>query len=100
MPPQIWTGYFAAAALGLLLVTQPVVGRNLGQWEAADPALRAWYEGLMQPDVPRASCCGEADAYFADEVHVRDGKTFVVITDTRPDAPRSGDVPSPDVARP
>ena len=41
----------------------------------------------MQPDNPVASCCGEADAYWADEVHVRDGKTFAVITDDRDDAP-------------
>jgi hypothetical protein len=38
--------------------------RDLGQWGAVDPALRNWYEALMQPDVPTASCCGEADAYF------------------------------------
>jgi len=53
------------------------------------PELNWWYESLMQPDVPNASCCGIADAYFADEVHVRDGKTFAVITDDRPDAERN-----------
>jgi hypothetical protein len=47
-----------------------------------------WYHELMQPDVPNASCCGEADAYFADEFHVRNGKTYATITDDRPDAPR------------
>jgi hypothetical protein len=62
--------------------------RDLGQWGATDPALRQWYEQLMQPDVPISSCCGEADAYWADEIHVRDGKTFAVITDDRPDEPR------------
>jgi len=71
----------------VLLWSEPVIGRDLGQWGRVDPALRAWYEGLMQPDVPTASCCGEADAYFADEIHVRDGKTFAVITDTRSDEP-------------
>ncbi len=30
----------------------------------------------------------EADAYWADEVHVRDGKTYAKITDDRPDEPR------------
>ena len=59
--------------------------RDLGQWDAVDPAIREWYQALMQPDVPSASCCGEADAYWADEVHVRDGKTFATITDDRPD---------------
>jgi hypothetical protein len=65
-----------------------VNARDLGQWEAVDPAVREWYQALMQPDVPTASCCGEADAYWADEVHVRDGKTYVKITDDRPDEPR------------
>jgi hypothetical protein len=66
-----------------------VNARNLGQWGAVDPELRQWYEALMQPDVPNASCCGEADAYWADEVHVRDGKTYAIITDDRDDAPRN-----------
>jgi len=35
-----------------------------------------------------ASCCGEADAYWADEIHVRDGKTYATITDDRPDEAR------------
>ena len=61
--------------------------RDLGQWENADPAIRQWYQALMQPDNPYASCCGEADAYWADEIHVRDGKTYARITDERPDEP-------------
>jgi hypothetical protein len=47
-----------------------------------------WYQSLMQPDVPTSSCCGEADAYWADEIHVRNGKTYAKITDDRPDEPR------------
>jgi hypothetical protein len=61
--------------------------RDLGQWEGADPAVKQWYETLMQPDAPASSCCGEADAYFADEIHVRNGETYAVITDDRPDEP-------------
>jgi hypothetical protein len=53
----------------------------------SDPAIQQWYRGLMQPDNPASSCCGEADAYWADEVHVRGGKTYATITDDRPDAP-------------
>ena len=59
--------------------------RDLGQWDNADPTVREWYRFLKQPDEPTASCCGEADAYWADEVHVRDGKTYAKITDDRPD---------------
>jgi len=58
-----------------------VNARDLGQWDAVSPEIRQWYQALMQPDVPNASCCGEADAYWADEVHVRDGKTYATITD-------------------
>ncbi|MGJ5163140.1 hypothetical protein [Bradyrhizobium sp. HKCCYLR1051] len=76
------------AAAALFSIARPAHARDLGQWQSSDPALRAWYESLMQPDVPTASCCGEADAYFADEIHVRDGRTYVVITDDRPDEPR------------
>ncbi len=51
-----------------------------------DPNNDAWYAGLMQPDNPSMSCCGEADSYWADEIHFRDGKTYAVITDDRDDA--------------
>jgi hypothetical protein len=40
--------------------------RDLGQWEATDPVVREWYQALMQPDNPNASCCGESDAYWVD----------------------------------
>jgi len=62
-------------------------GRTDPAWEANSAELKQWYQALMQPDVPNASCCGEADAYFADEVHVRDGKTYAKVTDDRPDEP-------------
>jgi hypothetical protein len=67
-----------------------VNARDLGQWGAInnDPAVREWYQALMQPDMPNASCCGEADAYWADEIHVKNGKTYATITDDRPDEPR------------
>ena len=61
--------------------------RDNGQWENSDPYVKEWYKGLMRPDVPNNSCCGEADAYWADEVHVRNGKTYATITDDRDDRP-------------
>lgn len=51
-------------------------------------ALNALSGEQEQPDVPNALCCGEADVYWADEIHVRDGKACVTITDGRPDEPR------------
>jgi len=76
-----WCAGVVALALG------GAQARDIGQWEASDPAIRQWYKSLMRPDVPTSPCCGEADAYWADEVHVRDGKTFVTITDDRDDGP-------------
>lgn len=52
-----------------------------------DPVISSWFKSLMQPDHPNYSCCGEADAYWADGVEVKDGQTITIITDTRPDEP-------------
>jgi hypothetical protein len=71
----------------LILIGGQALARDQGQWEAGDVVMREWFQSLMQPDNPGSSCCGEADAYWADEVEVRDGKTYAIITDTRPDAP-------------
>lgn len=60
---------------------------NARAHDHTNPAQDEWYQSLMQPDNPTMSCCGEADAYWADDLHVRDGKTFVTITDDRDDVP-------------
>src|ERR1700733_12729241 len=64
-----------------------VNARDLGQWESTDPTVREWYQALMQPDIPSASCCGEADAYWADSYQVEGDKYVAIITDPRPDEP-------------
>lgn len=75
-------------ALALLFAGQ-AFARDLGQWdESTDPAIREWYQALRQPDAPRASCCGEADAYWCDNYSARGGKAYCTISDDRPDAPR------------
>jgi len=61
--------------------------RDSGQWETTEPHIRQWYQELRQPDNPRMSCCGEADAYYADRLYTKDGKNIAVITDTREDEP-------------
>lgn len=60
--------------------------RDLGQWGNQDPAIRKWFNGLMMPDYPWLSCCGNADAYWADSFEVNGDQYVAVITDTRPDA--------------
>jgi hypothetical protein len=59
--------------------------KDNGQWGATADDVRVWFRNLMQPDNPGISCCGEADAYYADSFGV-DGDHYVaVITDERND---------------
>jgi hypothetical protein len=76
-----------AFVLGILVMF-PANSRNLGQWADNDPAISKWYRDLKRPDVPSSSCCAETDAYWCDDIHVKDDKTFCTITDDRPDQPR------------
>lgn len=78
-------GLRASVAAASILMFGPASAHDDGQW--ANGEIKKWYQGLMRPDAPESSCCSFADAYWADEVHVRDDKTFVTITDNRPDAP-------------
>ena len=65
-------------ALGLfLLLTLPAIARDLGQWDNQPIAVRQWFQGLMQPDNPYMSCCGEADAFEADNYEVEGKRCFV-----------------------
>jgi hypothetical protein len=59
--------------------------RDLGQWDAVDPAQRQWFNELKQPDYPFLSCCGEADAYWADSYEVEGNQYVAIITDARDD---------------
>jgi hypothetical protein len=63
------------------LMTLPTLARDNGQWEGADPVVRQWFQSLKQPDHPRLSCCGEADAFEADNFEVEDDHYVAVITD-------------------
>jgi hypothetical protein len=69
-------------ALASLLVSS-AAARDFGQWEGQDAKVRAWYQRQMIPDAPSSSCCGEADAYWADSVETEDGQTIAIITDNR-----------------
>lgn len=48
-----------------------------------DPSHDEWYMSLKQPDNPGVPCCGVADAYWCDDISVKDGKTFCALTDDR-----------------
>lgn len=73
--------------IALLFSVRLTPARDLGQWENSEPTIREWYQSLTQPDIPSASCCGEADAYWADSFAVEGDKYVAIITDTRPDEP-------------
>jgi hypothetical protein len=82
-----------ARAIGFLLIfqclTSAVQARDLGQWGDTDSQISKWFRSLMQPDTwPPISCCGEADAYWADKFEIGPhGETIAIITDDRDDAP-------------
>jgi hypothetical protein len=82
-------GYLRNVALGicLTLAVAAVLTRCAKAHDHNNPDQDEWYHSLMQPDVPTVSCCSYADAYYADEIHVRDGQTYATITDDRPDEP-------------
>jgi hypothetical protein len=73
------------AAFGFLISAADA--RDVGQWESTNSEIREWYQALMQPDNPAVSCCGEADAYWADSFEVDGDKYVAIITDSRADAP-------------
>lgn len=101
--PIKYLGYFLYILLFLTSAT-PGFGRDQGQWEGTDPEIKQWYQHLMRPDAPGSSCCGEADAYWCDNIKVIDNPAYVdaspeykhifkhkavtcSITDDRPDIP-------------
>jgi len=60
---------------------------DYGQWEYQSPAIRKWFNSLKIPDMPMFSCCGKADAYWADSFEVKGDQYVAIITDTRDDRP-------------
>lgn len=78
--------FFVALAWYFIASIKPAHSRDFGQWDRSSETSK-WFQSLMQPDNPAVSCCGEADAYWCDIIHVRDQKTFCTITDDRDDEP-------------
>jgi hypothetical protein len=71
----------------MALLSLPSFAADSGQWESTPEDIRSWFRNLMQPDNPNLSCCGEADAYWADSFGVEGDQYVAVITDDREDAP-------------
>jgi hypothetical protein len=66
------------AILGILAL--PAFARDNGQWGEQSAAVRQWFQSLTEPDNKLVSCCGEADAYEADEFEVNGGEYIAIIT--------------------
>jgi hypothetical protein len=72
-----------AAAVFVLIAGGIVIAhaRDNGQWANSPAEIRQWFQGLMQPDNPVMSCCGEADAFEADSFEVEGDHYVAIITD-------------------
>lgn len=56
---------------------------DYGQFDDIPADIKQWFENLKQPDTG-VSCCGQADAYYADEFETtKDGRYIAIITDNR-----------------
>ena len=80
----------------LLSLFAPLPARDNGQWANSPPHIRLWFQELRQPDNPRLSCCGEADAFEADMFEVEGGHYVAIITDGKGVIPNGTRVPVPD----
>lgn len=71
----------------LALSVSPLVpaGARDNGWDGTPPKVRQWFQNLTQPDNPYLSCCGEADAYEADDFEVNGNQYVAIVTDTRGD---------------
>jgi hypothetical protein len=76
---------WALVAAVFVLSVSKAPTRDLGQWD--DPLISKWFRELKQPDDPSRSCCGESDAYWADDYEVNGDHYIAIITDTRDDKP-------------
>jgi hypothetical protein len=65
----------------MLALGAPVAARDNGQWANSPANIREWFQNLRQPDHPRVSCCGEADAFEADTFEVEGDHYVAIITD-------------------
>jgi hypothetical protein len=79
MQPTIVQAFLAV--MWALLITGNAFARDGNQWQ--DSRIKEWFENLRQPDHPRVSCCGEADAYEADNFEVEGDRYVAIITGHR-----------------
>lgn len=60
----------------------PTFAKDSSQWAQATPERREFFRKAWRPDYgPTSSCCGEADAYEADEYEFIVGELYAIITE-------------------
>lgn len=64
-----------------VLIAFHALARDDGQWSNSPAKVREWFQKLMQPDNPAQSCCGEADAFEADNFEIEGDHYIAIITD-------------------
>jgi hypothetical protein len=79
----------------IMLISLPALARDNGQWGNQPAYLREWFQKLMQPDNPRISCCGEADAFEADSFEVSGDEYVAIITNGKGVIPEGTRIPVP-----
>jgi hypothetical protein len=81
----------------MLFGAGPAVARDNGQWVNSPKHIRQWFQSLMQPDNPAQSCCGEGDAFEADNWEIEeDGTIVAIITDGKGTVPNGTRIVVPD----
>lgn len=78
----VWTLVVIAVSMTVILASH-AWARPGPQWDGVPENIRAWFQSLMQPDNPAQSCCGEADAFEADQFEVEGDHYVAIITDGR-----------------
>ncbi len=86
---------WAAALMSGFLALSSAHARDNGQWSTKPANVRAWFQSLMQPTNPTASCCGEADAYQADAFEVEGDHYIAIITKGHDDFPTGARISVP-----
>jgi len=95
MQPTIVQAFLAF--IWALSIAANAFARDGNQWDGQDSRIKEWFEHLRQPDHPRISCCGEADAYEADNFEVEGDHYVAIITAHRAvtDIPVGSRIPVP-----
>lgn len=77
---MVIAGVFAVAILIVMFLVHFAYARDGTRWYNTDTAISTWFKTLMQPDYPTVSCCGDSDAYEADEFEIEGDHYVAIIT--------------------